>query len=272
MLGCVPRMRGRDAAAHRVDSKSGLDFLRLGAGPLWMMRTDVTVRAYALCSAAGKCNALAQERDEPKDRCNWKHARLDHPMNCVTQPEASAFCDWIDARLPTRDEWTYAALSGDTARIHSADSVHAYPWGREPVTARRANYCDQRCAGALGTDSTDGKNLRRWEAAHLIDHGADDGYASTSPAGNYRDGATAWGLLDMAGNVWQWTSTAGPAQTVQARSRDSNSLTPMTLETFEVRGGSWDNAPASLVAGRRLPWPGRAPDAGMGFRCVSGER
>jgi formylglycine-generating enzyme required for sulfatase activity len=57
------------------------------------------------------------------------------------------------------------------------------------------------------------------------------------------------GLLDMAGNVWQWTS---------ANAGDGKR---------EVRGGSWDNPPDALRTSKRLAWPENA-DAGMGFRCV----
>jgi len=214
------------------------------------MRTDVTVRAYAICAKAGGCSAAPQTRDEPMARCNWRHDRADHPMNCVTFGEATSFCVWVEARLPSREEWTFAAASADVERVTGRDSLRAYPWGADPVSARRANYCDAQCPKALGSDSTDGKNLARWEKAGLIDRSQDDGFAATSPVGRYPDGATRWGLLDMAGNVWQWTSTPGPAA------------------TYEVRGGSWDNAPASLRIGRILPWPAGSADAGMGFRCV----
>jgi len=207
---------------------------------LWMMTTDVTVAAFAACASAGACTREPQARDEQKDRCNWLHGRSNHPMNCVTWAEAAAFCEWLKARLPTTLEWEYAATSGISGRL--------YPWGDTPVDGMRADFCDRHCPDALGTD---GKNLERWEARGLIDHSADDGYAATAPVGSYPAGATPWGLLDMAGNLWQWTST-----------EDSTGMR-------EVRGGSWDNAPASLRIDRRLPWPAARADAGMGFRCVT---
>jgi sulfatase modifying factor 1 len=252
------------ALPSRRDAATGLTFLQLPAGRMpalcaiadsacaadptrpqvtvpgfWLGTTDVTVAAYAACAQARTCATDAQSRDEQKDRCNWKHQRLDHPMNCVTWSEAVAFCDWLHGHLPTSAQWEYAAASGVAGR--------RYPWGDAPVDGTRANYCDKRCPEALGTD---GKNLARWEQRGLIDHTGDDGYAATSPVGSYPAGATPWGLLDMAGNLWQWTATeaAGGQR--------------------EVRGGSWDNAPASLRIDRRLPWPATSADAGMGFRCA----
>ncbi len=207
--------------------------------PLWFAVTDVTVAAFEKCVDAGKCSGEVRSRDEGPARCNWRNQRFNHPLNCVTWPEAMQFCKWIGGRLPSTTEWEYAATSGNPNVT--------YPWGSNPVDGTRANYCDANCPKALGTD---GKNLLAWEKRGWIDLSQDDGWASTSPVGTYQQGKTPWGLLDMAGNVWQWTSTQA--------GKDKR----------EVRGGSWDNAPASLTTIRRLPWPESSADSGMGFRCV----
>ncbi len=248
---------------HKVEPKSGLEFIRIPAGmipslgdvgapptssgkdainSLWFGKTDVTVAAYKACAFAGACSPAAETRDEGPQRCNWKNQRMDHPMNCVSWAESGQFCKWIGGRLPSTAEWEYAATSGRPGQ--------KYPWGDSPVDGKHADYCDVNCAKALGTVPSDGKNLDRWNKVGWIDRSQDDGWATTAPVGTYPQGATAWGLLDMAGNVWQWTST---------ESGDGKR---------EVRGGSWDNAPASLVTSRRLPWPEGATDSGMGFRCV----
>lgn len=247
----------------RVDKRSGLTFVRIPKGQypglvslsqesqggneapqlvfvpsLWFGVTDVTVAAYKKCVEAHACANDPALRDEPVPRCAWKNGLLSHPINCVTWQEAAKFCNWIKGRLPTATEWEYAATSGEPGK--------AYPWGQSPPDGKRANYCDVNCPKALGTD---GKNLARWDKMGLIDRTQDDGWAATSPAGAYPAGATPWGLLDMAGNVWQWTSSeAGVGK-------------------HEVRGGSWDNAAASLMISKRLAWIDNA-DAGMGFRCV----
>ena len=245
----------------RIDKKSGLTFVRVPkgsyrelpslpakpdeehdhavtVGPMWMGMTDVTVSAYAKCAEAQACSASPSARDEAKPRCAWKNGLLTHPMNCVSWAEAAQFCKWIKGRLPTAAEWEYAATSGQFGK--------PYPWGDAPPDGSHANYCDVNCPKALGED---GKNLARWEKEGWIDRDQNDGWAATSPAGSYPAGTTPWGLLDMAGNVWQWTSS------------------PAGDGKHEVRGGSWDNPAKALQTSKRLAWADR-PDAGMGFRCV----
>jgi formylglycine-generating enzyme required for sulfatase activity len=254
LSGCGAAARVPSPTTARIDRQSGLEFVRIPSGhypstaagnrvstdvgPLWIGKTDVTAQAYDSCAAAGSCSNAPLARDESMPRCSYKNNRLTHPMNCVSWTEATEFCLWIHGRLPTSVEWEYAATSGQPGK--------AYPWGEEPVDRTRANYCDVNCPKAL---STDGKNLVKWQELGLIDQTQNDGWAATSPVGSYPAGATAWGLLEMAGNVWQWTST------------------PDGENKYYVRGGSWDNAPAALKIDKQLAWPDR-PDAGMGFRCV----
>jgi formylglycine-generating enzyme required for sulfatase activity len=207
---------------------------------LSIMKNLVTVKAFAACAASKACSEAGRDRDEPKERCNWKHERDSHPINCVTWAEAVQFCAWVSARLPTSAEWEYAATSGVVGR--------RYPWGDAPVDGSKANYCDVNCPSSLGVD---GKNLVLWDQRGWIDRSQNDGFSATAPVGSYPRGATLWGLLDMAGNVWQWTSTefGGPG-------------------LREVRGGSWDNPPVSLETTHRLGWPPDGADSGMGFRCA----
>lgn len=260
VLAQSPPLRSVIKPKRRKDRRSGLKFVRIPkgeypqlpslaeqpsadgrpvtVGPLWVSLTDVSVNAYAKCARAHACPSEPVSRDEALPRCTWRNGLLSHPINCVTWKEAAQFCQWIGGRLPTATEWEYAATSGEHGKL--------YPWGESSPNAALANYCDANCPKALGTD---GKNLAKWEERGWIDRTQNDGWAATSPVGAYPAGATPWGLLDMAGNVWQWTSSeAGDGKR-------------------EVRGGSWDNPPDALKISRRLAWPEKA-DAGMGFRCV----
>ena len=126
----------------------------------------------------------------------------DHPAIDVSWNDATAFCAFIRGRLPTEAEWEYAARGG------AADGI--YPWG-DAEHSDRANG-----SGVAGRD--------RWE--------------HTAPVGSFPP--NRYGLFDMAGNVWEWTSTvyrenpfrAGPGAE-DAASRKARA----------VRGGSWSSPP-----------------------------
>lgn len=135
--------------------------------PYCMDRTEVTVAAYAACVTSKKC-APPQKPDE---FCNGNHPdRQKHPVNCVTWDEASAHCTWLGGRLPTEEEWEFAARGPDE---------HVYPWGN-------ALPSNQLCWNGAGSDLGLGER------------------SSTCEVGNYRGGNSPFGLSDMAGNVWEW--------------------------------------------------------------------
>lgn len=81
--------------------------------------TEVTVEAYQRCFDAGECLL------EPMDFefCTWRtKGRRNHPVNCVGRFHAEQFCTWAKGRLPTEEEWEYAARGSD-GRL--------WPWGNE---------------------------------------------------------------------------------------------------------------------------------------------
>jgi formylglycine-generating enzyme required for sulfatase activity len=106
---------------------------------LCMDRTEVTVSAYAACVASGKCTPAYKGGP-----CNAGVAgRESHPINCVYWNQADAYCKAQGLRLPTEEEWEYAATGGDG---------RTYPWGE-------AAPSNQLCWGGEGNDL--GKGNRR---------------------------------------------------------------------------------------------------------------
>lgn len=166
----------------------------------------------------------AGEEPLPEYWENPAYNQDDQPVIGVSWEDANRFAAWLSERigvrkrLPTEDEWEKAARGGQDV---------LYPWGDQgPAEGPRANF------------------------------GGNGRFQSPSPVGSFPSGANAWGLLDMAGNVWQWTSTPGE----QAAGG---------MQTIIVKGGSWMDGPADLrISNRRELDPDRGY-ADVGLRLVT---
>lgn len=201
-----------------------------------MAKTETTVAQYDACVNAGSCTAAGAINNP---QCNTGvNGRSNHPINCVDFAQATAYCAAQGARLPTEEEWEYAAR-GVAGR--------KYPWGSAAPDTTRLNACDEGCI-LLGL-----KIDIMFETA--------DGWATTAPTGSFPKGDTPEGLQDMAGNVAEWTS-----------GRDcSYSERSCAEEKRIVRGGGWDTGMRASVTGAGRTYGGREPSlrlSGLGFRCA----
>jgi len=168
------------------------------------------------------------------------------PVACVSRDDAVHFCDWLSKqdgmtyRLPTEGEWEYACRAG---------SATAYPWGEE-IDASRCNFADVNAPSIPWRDET-----------------SDDGYAVTAPVGSFSP--NAFGLYDMIGNVWEWTSDWYGAESY-AKSPPENPTGPASdpLMNRVLRGGSWMNAPGFCRSAFRMKAMQANCSANGGFRLV----
>ena len=215
-----------------------------------MDEAEVSVARYAACVAVGTCAPLASTVDwadvKPDDHALWDGfcnagKRPEHPANCVTFDQASAFCRWDKARLPSEEEWEWAARG---------PSGWPYPWGPSLPNEVLANVCDSSCA--LHANVLGMKTMTSM-------HGGNDGWEGTAPVHTFPAGKGPFGAFQQTGNVSEWTEgryCPYPGSTCTSLYRTT-------------RGGSWadgDKADVRTTARHKDTPTARSPL--IGFRCV----
>jgi formylglycine-generating enzyme required for sulfatase activity len=189
----------------------------------WIMRTEVTNAQYLRCVTGGSCSSPNNKR--------WQEAvYADHPVTNVDWGQASAYCKWAGAALPTEAQWEKAARGSTTGTT----IARIYPWGSRTPTADLANF--ERKVG------------------------------DTTPVGNYPTGASPYGALDMAGNVWEWVNDWYESD-YYAHSPKYNPTGPSNGISRVLRGGSWSATGDYLRASVRNYFDLDKLDY-VGFRCA----
>ncbi len=193
---------------------------------------------------------------------NWRHpegpestieGRDDHPVVHVCWEDAVAYARWAGKRLPTEAEWEFAARGGLERK--------AYVWGDDL--------------------SPDGRTmLNNWQGRFPIENTQDDGYRTTAPVGHYPP--NGFGLVDMAGNVWEWcadwyrndTYATSPRENPRGPSTSFDPLEPGVPKKVQ-RGGSYlcsDQYCVRYMPGSRGKGEPRSGSSHVGFRCVQEPR
>jgi sulfatase modifying factor 1 len=213
-------------------------------------KTEVTVAAFRACVQDGGCpppsatvdwkDIKPEEKAKWRQYCTWGKRGLDqHPINCVDCNQATTYCEWTGGRLPTEAEWEYAARGKD-GRI--------YPWGNQRPDATKLNACGGECS-----------------PLHM--YPGNDGWPATAPVGSYPEGASPFGVLDMAGNVWEWTADSFGDYSGEPSTNPQRSRRDESLRVF--RGGSWTNVePTWVRAGYRNKRDPGSRTMIIGFRCA----
>jgi formylglycine-generating enzyme len=173
---------------------------------------ETTPPEYSECVTAGQCTATGL--DCAAQSTYGKADKARHPMVCLRFEQAEAYCAFRGKRLPTTEEWEWAARGGAEGRT--------YPWGDAPPS-------EQLCWA--------GKRKQ----------------PESCEVGSHPEDRSVHGLLDLAGNVLEFTTT-GADKTSKVRI---------------ARGGSWNVGAPELFRNARLGGFGLDYRCGfLGVRCV----
>jgi formylglycine-generating enzyme required for sulfatase activity len=213
-------------------------------GEFYMDKFEVTNRQYKrFCDATGRSYPLDTGfANGFVGMPSYFTAYPNYPVLKVSWTDAQAYATWAGKCLPTEAEWEKAARGTDGRK---------YPWG-----------ASEPDAGGI------------YRASYAPDSSAEDGYRFTAPVGSFPAGASPYGCLDMAGNVWEWCndwydpSYYGRSATNNPQGPSDESMKATSVSIRVMRGGGWGNEVVYLRCAYRFGGEPAGRYWFCGFRCA----
>lgn len=185
----------------------------------------------------------------PVKGATWQHPegpksnitiRMDHPVIHVSWNDAFSYCSWLDKRLPTEAEWEVACRGGLSDRL--------FPWGNKltPNEQFRANI---------------------WQGKFPYNNTKEDGYLGTAPITKFLP--NSYGLHNIVGNVWEWTSDWWFTKHTSDQIKDPKG--PLSGTDKVKKGGSYLCHKSYCYRYRCAARSQNTPDTSagnLGFRCA----
>ena len=233
--------------------KDSSQLLGQTAGSIIFELPEVELRSGSDITQWWRIEAAATWRAPDGAGSSWQD-RLDHPVVNVTHDDAAKYAAWAGKRLPTEAEWERAARGGLDRQPFAWGDVFA-PLGEDVWMA----------------------NI--WQGVWPYENTKEDGFAASAPVKSFPP--NAFGLYDMAGNVWEIVADRYHPKAYSLRTDgainptgpdvDSLSQLRQRLPTYVTRGGSFlcsDGWCSGYQPGSRQALENDSPAHHTGFRCV----
>lgn len=223
----------------------------------WIAKNEITFLQYdRFCEDT--------DRSLPSD---YDKGRKKRPVIDISYQNAMDYCQWLTSRtgvlfrLPTEAEWEKVARGSDK-RI--------YPWGNSDPNGSLSNFADVNFLKYFQQTNPPANETERQQMLKWIAETTDDGQIFTAPVGSYPHGASPFGAMDMAGNVWEWVADWYDGNYYQISPRRNPPGSSSGIYRV-VRGGGWDGNPWMLRSTSRSgapPTPNKGSES-IGFRTAA---